>query len=85
MKNNYITFKKYFCLLIGHKYILVKKINEHFSEFECTSCKKQVTNDSKGQKIALTSELKDINETLFYLHLKKQFVTRFYFNKKEQL
>jgi hypothetical protein len=39
----------------------------------------QVTNDMKGQKIKLTSKLKDINETLFYLNLKKQFLSKFYF------
>ena len=41
----------------------------------------QVTNDMRGQKITLTSKLKDINETLFYLNLKKQFLTKFYFRK----
>jgi hypothetical protein len=44
----------------------------------------QATNDSVGQKIKLTSELKDINETLFYLYLKRQFLAKFYFEKKEQ-
>jgi len=87
MKLNYLTQgmvkKSYFCTLLGHRFIETKKVNSHFSEFECTICKMQATNDSRNKKIALTSELKDINETLFYINLKKQFVSRFYFRKKD--
>lgn len=88
MKTNYlsngIVKKSYFCTLFGHRYVETKKVNTHFSEFECEICKLQATNDSRGQKITLTTKLKDINETLFYLQLKKQFVARFYFQKKDQ-
>lgn len=88
MKNSYLTQgmvkKNYRCSLLGHRYVETKKINLHFSEYECTVCRTQATNDSRGNKITLTSRLKDINETLFYLNLKKQFVSRFYFQKKEQ-
>ena len=41
----------------------------------------QATNDTTGHKITLTSQLKEINETLFYLNLKKEFLSRFYFKK----
>ncbi|MCF6130017.1 hypothetical protein L1S35_10050 [Flavobacterium sp. AS60] len=85
METNYITDgmvkKNYRCSLLGHRFIETKKINTHFSEFECKICKMQVTNDMRGQKITLTSKLKDINETLFYLNLKKQFLSKFYFRK----
>ena len=87
MKINYLTQgivkKNYFCFLLGHRFVETKKVNAHFSEFECTTCKMQVTNDSGNKKIALTSELKDINETLFYINLKKQFISKFYFRKKD--
>ncbi|MGL2966939.1 hypothetical protein [Flavobacterium sp. XGLA_31] len=87
MKTNYLNHgivkKNYLCTLFGHRFVETKKVNAHFSEFECEVCKLQATNDSKGQKITLTSQLKDINETLFYLQLKKQFIARFYFHKKE--
>ena len=73
----------YICSLLGHRYVETKKVNTHFSEFECKTCKTQATNDSRGQKITLTSELRDINETLFYLNLKRQFLAKFYFPKKE--
>ena len=65
------------------RYVETKKVNEHFSEFECVNCRTQATVDSRGQKITLTSQLRDINETLFYLNLKKQFLAKFYFQKKE--
>jgi hypothetical protein len=75
MKTNYLTEgivkKSYRCSILGHHYVETKKVNTHFSEYECTICKIQATNDSSGQKIMLTSKLKDINETLFYLNLKK--------------
>lgn len=81
LKQNLVK-KNYLCSLIGHRYILTKKINVHFSEFECSTCKTQVTNDIGGQKITLTSRLKEVNETLLYLSLKKQFRAKFYFPKE---
>lgn len=88
MKINYLTQgmvkKNYRCSLLGHRFVETKKINIHFSEYECEFCKLQATNDTRGQKITLTSKLKEINETLFYLNLKKQFVSKFYFPKKQQ-
>lgn len=87
MKTNYLTGKlvrkDFICSIIGHNYILTKKVNEHFSEYECSKCKVQVTNDTRGKKICLTSELKSINETLFYLHLRREFISKFYFRKKQ--
>jgi len=87
MKTNYLAEgmvkKNYRCSLLGHHYVETKKVNTHFSEYECSVCKMQATNDTRGHKITLTSKLKDINETLFYLNLKKEFLSRFYF-KKEQ-
>jgi hypothetical protein len=86
MKTNYLTEgmvkKSYRCSLLGHHYVETKKVNMHFSEFECSICKMQATNDSRGHKITLTSKLKEINETLFYLSLKKQFLSKFYFRKE---
>lgn len=86
MKKNRLTGnllgKKIVCTIFGHQYIETKKVNIHFSEFECSYCKMQATNDKIGKKTALTNELKEINETLSYLNLKKEFVKRFYYSKK---
>ncbi|MBM6500489.1 hypothetical protein [Flavobacterium macrobrachii] len=75
--------KKIVCIVFGHQFIETKKVNIHFSEFECSYCKMQATNDKIGKKTALTNELKEINETLSYLNLKKEFVKRFYYSKKD--
>lgn len=86
MRNNTLSneasTKNYKCLLFGHKFVLIKKVNSFFNEYECRNCKMQVTNDPDGQKIMLTSNLKEINETLFYLHLKREFISRFYLGNK---
>jgi len=86
METNYlnegIVTKNYRCSLLGHRFVETKKVNNHFSEFQCSTCKIEVTNDSIGKKTTLTSRLKDINETLFYLNLKKQFLSKFYFRKE---
>lgn len=86
METNHLTEgmvkKNYRCTLLGHDYVETKKVNFHFSEYECSVCKMQATNDTRGHKITLTSRLKDINETLFYLNLKKQFLSKFYLRKE---
>ncbi|MGV9003441.1 hypothetical protein [Flavobacterium sp.] len=76
--------KRFFCALFGHQYIQIKEVNNHFKEFECSHCKLQVTNDAIGNKIILTTELKDINKILSYLHLKREFRSRFYFSRNKQ-
>ncbi|HPW97867.1 MAG TPA: hypothetical protein PK218_04845 [Flavobacterium sp.] len=88
MKTNYladkIVSKNLICILFGHHYVEIKKVNNHFKEFECSHCKLQATNDIKGKKTALTTELKDINKTLSYLHLKREFLSHFYFSRNKQ-
>jgi len=87
MKTNYLAkklfSKKLFCILIGHQFTAIKKINNHFKELECSHCKIQVTNDNKGKITELTAELKDINKTLLYLHLKREFISHFYLSRNK--
>ena len=78
-----ILSRDYLCTLFGHKFKITKKVNAHFNEYECSVCKIKATNDPKGNKIIMTKQLKDINETLFYLNLKRQFLSKFYFPKKD--
>lgn len=63
--------QKLMCLLFGHKLTVKRKITNHFHEYECTTCHLELTNDDKGHKTFLTSKLKDVNETLFNLYLKR--------------
>lgn len=78
-----IASKKMYCHFFNHHYVEIKKVNNHFKEFECIHCKHQVTNDNKGKKIELTSELKDINKMLSYLYLKREFLSHFYFSRNQ--
>lgn len=78
------SFKNLHCYLFGHHFVEVKKINSHFKEYDCKHCKLEATNDNNGKKIALTSELKDINATLYYLYIKRQFLSHFYFSRNKQ-
>lgn len=75
MKSNHLTAKKptgsIICTLFGHRYRTVRQITNHFHEYECACCKKQMTDDSKGRLIDLTPERRDINETLHFLFLKR--------------
>jgi len=59
------------CLFFGHKLTLKRKITNHFEEYECKVCHLELTNDDKGHKTHLTTKLREVNETLFHLHLKR--------------
>ena len=63
------------CSLIGHRFKTSQKITNHFSEYECTCCGKQMTEDTRGRLISLTPELREINETLRIIFQRKQLLT----------
>ncbi|MFY7741249.1 MAG: hypothetical protein ACOVQR_01255 [Flavobacterium sp.] len=60
------------CNLIGHKFRITKKITNHFHEYQCRCCGKQMTEDIYGRLIELTAERKEINSTLHFIFNKKQ-------------
>lgn len=62
---------KLICNLFGHKYQTKRKITNHFKEYQCKCCGRQVTDDLKGRLIQLTPELLEINETLRMIFQKK--------------
>ena len=59
-----IIGKKAVCSIFGHKIVTIRKVTNHFKEYECTCCKIKLTNDLQDRKTFLTPELKEINETL---------------------
>lgn len=60
--------KKFICSIIGHHLVIKRTIIQNFNEFECTFCHCELTNDDKGRTISLTPHLKDVNETLYNFH-----------------
>ncbi|MDD2985863.1 hypothetical protein [Flavobacterium sp.] len=60
------------CNLLGHKYQTKRKITNHFSEYKCSCCGKEMTDDSHGRLTKLTPELLEINETLRMIFQKKK-------------
>jgi hypothetical protein len=63
--------KKTICSIFGHKIVTIRKVTNHFMEYECTCCKIELTNDLEDRKTFLTPELKEINEILLD-HYKKR-------------
>lgn len=64
----------FICSLIGHRYRETKKVTNHFSEYSCKCCGKQMTEDTRGRLIQLTPELKEINATLELLFQRRRFI-----------
>lgn len=61
-----------FCNLFGHKYEVSKKITSHVKEYKCCNCKKQLTTNSNGDLIELTTKYKEINSILSTIYTRKQ-------------
>jgi len=64
---------KILCSLFGHKITTTRKVTNYFKEYKCSICGLEMTNDVHGHKIFLTPELKNINEVLNRLYIKKQY------------
>ena len=68
--------KKIFCNIFGHHYSVSKRVTSHIKEYKCVHCGKQVTTDVKGNLSILTPELREINDTLEFIHQKKHGTTQ---------
>ncbi|HOZ73932.1 MAG TPA: hypothetical protein PLS51_06295 [Flavobacterium sp.] len=71
-----ITYKqnalgKMWCSMFGHQFVKTRNVTGHFKEYQCPVCRLEQTNDAKGERIFMTPELKDINETLMHLYQKR--------------
>ena len=69
---NSVSATSVICSVLGHKYRSSRKITNHFSEYQCRCCGKQMTEDTRGRLISLTPELRDINETLNMIFTRRQ-------------
>lgn len=70
--NNSVSATSVICSVLGHKYHSTRKITNHFSEYQCRCCGKQMTEDTRGRLISLTPELREINETLNMIFTRRQ-------------
>lgn len=70
--NNSVSPTSVICSILGHKYRSTRKITNHFSEYQCHCCRKQMTEDTRGRLISLTPELRDINKTLNMIFTRRQ-------------
>ncbi len=55
---------KIICSTIGHNYKESNKINHVISEYRCTCCGQEVTENDRGKLEVLTPKMKDINACL---------------------
>ena len=62
---------KIWCIFFGHRFVTTRNITNHFKEYKCNCCQLELTNDEKGDKIFLTPEYKDINETLINFYQRR--------------
>ncbi|GGD31388.1 hypothetical protein [Flavobacterium orientale] len=72
--NQQTQSKNFICTIIGHRYQETRKVTNHFSEYSCKCCGKQMTEDTRGRLIQLTPELKEINATLSLLFQRRHLV-----------
>ncbi|UAB81786.1 hypothetical protein INR76_03240 [Marixanthomonas sp. SCSIO 43207] len=64
------------CQTIGHKYVETRKITNHISEYKCSHCGREVTENSAGKIELLTKKVKEINNNVAdFFERKKRKVT----------
>ncbi len=49
------------CTAFGHNYFITRKVTNHINEYQCSNCRKEVTDNLTGHLEALTFKNKKIN------------------------
>jgi transcription initiation factor IIE alpha subunit len=57
--------------MFGHDYHVTRNVTYHVKEYTCSRCEKQLTTNSSGNLIELTSKFKEINDVLERIHYKR--------------
>jgi len=65
------SFSGIVCSTLGHDYVISRKITNHISEYQCTNCGKEVTDNFSGRLENLTFKAKKINTSLALFFEKK--------------
>lgn len=58
--------------MFGHRFRVSKKVTSHITEYQCKTCKCELTTNETGRLDILTPELKEINETLARFYKKRR-------------
>ena len=56
------------CNVLGHKYVVTRRVTYHLKEFQCAYFNKKVTSDEEGQLVELSEKRKEINNILYRVH-----------------
>ncbi|MEW4923230.1 hypothetical protein [Algibacter sp. 2305UL17-15] len=60
------------CTVFGHDYKVSRNVTYHVKEYTCSTCKKELTTNSKGNLTELTPKFKEINDVLERIHVKRR-------------
>ena len=60
------------CAAFGHDYIVTKKVTNHINEYQCSHCKREVTDNATGHLAELNFKTRRINQSLALLFQKKR-------------
>lgn len=70
-QNSRNSFFGILCITFGHSYRETHKITDHISEFKCTHCGREVTNNFTGNLETLTEKYRQANASLGMFYKKK--------------
>jgi len=63
--------KNLHCSIFGHSFRVSKEVTFHVKEYKCRNCGLEMTIDSQGHMVPLTSKHKHINSVLHKVHQKR--------------
>ena len=66
-----VSFFNFICSAFGHDYYETTKVTNHISEYKCSHCGKEVTDNASGQIEILTNKNREINASLASFFKKK--------------
>jgi len=58
-------------MVFGHDFRVTRHVTYHVKEYTCSYCSNSLTTSSEGTLVKLTAKLKEINDTLQYIHRRR--------------
>ncbi len=63
MKSNF-SISGFFCISLGHKYVVTHKITNQIKEYRCVRCGKEVASNLKGKLEVITDKQRKAHQVL---------------------